>query len=318
MKSKRSKVSPKYKTKYRVGNWSEYDKALVRRGDLTIWFSPEALESWIPPKTGKRGRQKQFSEVAIETSLILGVIFSLALRQTEGFVASLLRMMTPELKAPDHKTLSRRRQALKLKLKVPKKSEPLHLMVDSTGLSIFGQGQWAAAKHGQRGKRGWRKLHIAVNEQGFIMAQKVTDSNVEDSNVVPDLLDQIEQQIISFTADGAYDGLPLYEPLVDAGVEVIVPPPKNAVLSNKTSAGALARNQAVSQIIEIGRRKWRQETGWHQQARAENTMFRFKKIFGGDIRSRSRVSQEVEVRMKCNSLNTMTNLGMPVSIRVVV
>ena len=116
-----SRVHPKYKTKYRVSNWSEYDRALVQRGDITLWISTDATDAWKPAPSGRRGGQRKFSDHAIETALMLRLIFKLPLRQAEGFLAPV--------------------------------NEPIHLIVDSTGLSIVGEGEWAAVKHGGRGKR---------------------------------------------------------------------------------------------------------------------------------------------------------------------
>ena len=168
----KSKVHPKYKTKYRVANWSSYDRALVRRGDVTLWLTPEAIAAWEPGRVGTRGGQRRYSDLAIETALTLRLIFHLPLRQAEGFLNSLLEMMGIELAAPDHTTLSRRGRHLTLTLRRVGAGRGNHMIVDSTGLSIVGAGEWAAAKHGRRGKRGWKKLHLGVDHQsGVIVAQ---------------------------------------------------------------------------------------------------------------------------------------------------
>jgi len=150
MASKRLRVHPKYKTKYRVRNWSTYDRALVQRGDITGWFTPDAITASTPTTTGKRGAQAKYSDFAIETAPTLRLVFNLALRQTEGLLNSLLSLMGLELCAPDHTTLSRRRGKLNVPLRVRRSSDRIHPFVDSTGLKIFGQGEWAAAKHGGR------------------------------------------------------------------------------------------------------------------------------------------------------------------------
>ena len=158
-----SRVHPKYKTKDRVGNLAAYDRAVVRRGDVTVWVFPEAIASWEPAAIGKRGGQLQYSDVAIETAFTLRLIFTLPLRQTEGFLQSLFQVMGIELSAPDHTTLSRRSQRLAPTLRGIPTGDCLHLVVDSTGLSIVGEGEWAAAKYGRRGQRGWKKLHLDVD-----------------------------------------------------------------------------------------------------------------------------------------------------------
>ena len=151
-----SRVHPKYKTKYRVGNWRDYERALVRRGDITLWLSADAIAAWTPAPSGRRGAQRKFSDHAIETALTLRLVFGLPLRQAEGFLRSVLALMRVDLDAPDHTTLSRRSQRLAVEFHHVPAAGPIHLIVDSTGLSIVGEGEWAAAKHGRRGRRGWR------------------------------------------------------------------------------------------------------------------------------------------------------------------
>jgi Transposase DDE domain len=152
----RSRIHPAYKTKYGVANWASYNRALVRRGDVTLWLSPEAITTWEPARVGTRGAQPKYSHLAIETALTLRLLFHLPLRQTEGFLTSLFGIMGLDLSVPDHTTLSRRGQSLDLSLRRVPTGNRLHLVVDSTGLSIVGEGEWAAAKHGGQGKRGWK------------------------------------------------------------------------------------------------------------------------------------------------------------------
>ena len=197
---KSSRIHPPYKTKYRVRNWREYERGLRSRGDVTVWFSEDAIAAWIPPGNRRRGGQQRYSDLAIETSLSLRVVFHLPLRQTEGFVESLLQLMGLDYGAPDHTTLSRRGRTLDLALRPRIDSTgPIHLIVDSTGLEVVGQGQWAAAKHGGKGVRGWRKLHIGVGENGFIVAEVLTDSGTDDASTVHDLLHQIGVDIGQFS-----------------------------------------------------------------------------------------------------------------------
>ena len=166
----KSKVHPKYTKQYRVGNWPDYDRALVQRGDVTLWLTPNAIAEWETAGIGKRAGQRQYSDVAIETALTLRLIFHLPLRQTEGFLRSIFWMLDLDLSAPDHTTLARRGRYLDPTLRGASTAGLLHLVVDSTGLSIAGQGEWAAVKHGGRGIRGWKKLHLGVDGSGVIVA----------------------------------------------------------------------------------------------------------------------------------------------------
>ena len=165
----KSKVHPTYKTKYRVANWPAYNRALVRRGDVTAWLSSEAIAAWTASRSGRRGGQRRYSDLAIETATTLRLLYHLPLRQAEGFLHALFGIMRLDLSVPDYTTLSRRSQHLTRRLRPVPPGEGLHLALDSTGLSIVGAGEWAAAKHGGCGRRGWRKLHLGVDQSGVIL-----------------------------------------------------------------------------------------------------------------------------------------------------
>ncbi len=305
----KSRVHPKYKTKYRVSNWAEYDRALVQRGNITLWISEEAIEGWKPASSGTLGGQKKFSDHAIETALLLRLVFKLPLRQAEGFLRSILSLMGVDLEAPDHTTLSRRSQHLDVSLRHTAKDRPFHLIVDSTGLSIVGQGEWAAVKHGGSGKRAWKKLHLGVDRSGMIVAEVLTDGNADDSNAALSLIDKMKVPISSFTADAAYDTTAIYEAAGVRGAKVVVPPRKTATRSRRPGP----RDRTVRRVGEVGRRRWKKESGYHQQARVENTFFRYKSIIGDRLRARHSESQEAEALIACNILNRMFELGRPKS-----
>ena len=315
-RSMRSRVHPKYKTKYRVSNWSEYDRALVQRGDITLWISDDAITFWKPAPTGRRGAQRKFSDHAIETALTLRLVFNLPLRQAEGFLRSVLSLLALDLEAPDHTTLSRRSQSLNVDLHRVASDKPIHLIVDSTGLSSIGEGEWAAAKYGDRGIRGWKKLHIGVDRTGMIVAGILTDGNTNDSKTALDLIDSIEGEIESLTADAAYDTLAIYDASAARGGEVIVPPSKSATRSRQRRSRSSARDRTILRIKEVGRRQWKKESGYHRQARVENTFFRYKTIVGPRLRARNPGSQQAEVIIACNILNRMTALGRPESFAI--
>ena len=192
----KSKVHPTYKTKYRVANWPAYNQALVRRGDVTVWLSAEAIAAWTASRSGRRGGQRRYSDLAIETALTLRLIYHLPLRQAEGFLHALFGIMRLDLSVPDSTTLSRRSQHLKRRLRLVPPGEGLHLVLDSTGLSIVGAGEWAAAKHGGRGRRGWRKLHRGVDQSGVIRVHTLTEATGEDATTAIDLLTAVESSLV--------------------------------------------------------------------------------------------------------------------------
>jgi hypothetical protein len=311
-----SRVHPKYKTKYRVGNWTEYDRALVQRGDITLWISTDATDAWKPAPSRRRGGQRKFSDRAIETALVLRVVFKLPLRQAEGFLRSVLTLMDVDLEAPDHTTLSRRSQHLNIQLANISTNQPFHLIVDSTGLSIVGEGEWAAVKYGGRGKRGWKKLHLGVDRSGVIVAESLSDGNADDAKTALNLIDDVAGDIASFTADAAYDTLAIYEAVAARGAGVVVPPIKAATRSHRRRFRSNARDRTINRVKEVGRRRWSKESGYHQQARVENTFCRYKTIIGPRLRARHPESQEAEAVIACNILNTMTALGKAKSITI--
>src|SRR5262245_3153797 len=265
----KSKVHPAYKTKYRVANWPSYDRALVRRGDVTLWLAPEAITAWEPGRGGMRGGQRKYSNLAIETALTLRLIFHLPLRQAEGFLNSLFAMMRIDRAAPDHTTLSRRGQHLTLTLtlgRVPK-GKAVHLIIDSTGLSIVGEGEWAAAKHGGRGTRGWKKLHLGVDAAGVIRAYALTEPTVADATTAIDLIGGLDGALARVTADAAYDTVAFYDAAGAKGATVVVPPTKTAKVTRRNPRSS-ARDRTIKSVRTLGRRRWKKLSGYHQQAHA--------------------------------------------------
>ena len=249
----KSSVHPKYKTKYHVGNWPAYDRALVQRGDITVWLAPDAIATWETVGVGKRGGQRQYSDLAIETALTLRLIFHLPLRQTEGFLTSIFGMLGLELSTPDHTTLSRRGQHLDLTLRRAPAGAGLHLMVDSTGLSIVGEGEWAAAKHGGRGRRGWKKLHLGVDRSGVIVARALTEASVDDATTGITLIEAVDGALGRVTADTAYDTIGFYEAAGARGATVVVPPTRTANVSRhgprSRARGCLHRSLLIRQPV---------------------------------------------------------------------
>ncbi len=222
---------------------------------------------------------------------------------------SVLSLMGVNLEAPDHTTLSRRGQRLDVDLHLVPAGAPIHLIVDSTGLSIVGEGEWATAKYGGRGRRGWKKLHLGVDRSGVIVAGALTDGNADDAKTALDLLDEIQDEITSVTADAAYDTIAIYDASAARGAEIVVPPAKSSTRSRRRRSRSSARDCTIMRVKKIGRRQWKKESGYHRQARVENTFFRYKAIIGDRLRARHPKSQEAEAVIACNILNRMARLG---------
>ena len=309
------KRHPKYRKKYKVRNWSEYDRSLRSRGDLTIWLSEDVIDAWVPEQNGKRGRQRKYSDISIEAALSLRLVFHLALRQTEGFLGSILSLMNVDLSAPDHTTISRRNKTITPKIKVyGHLNGPVDLVVDSTGLSIHGDGKWTRHKHGKRARRGWRKLHIMVDHSGIILSAFLTDERVKDADVVPDLIKEISR-INSFTADGGYDEIGVYKSVHSRmnGGDIVIPPRSNAIISANEDPALRQRNQHIKDIESNGIYNWRRASDYYRQSTIENTFYRYKQIIGDKLKARDEDSRQVESILACNILNLFRVTGRPES-----
>ncbi|WP_080581785.1 IS5 family transposase [Sinorhizobium fredii] len=307
------------KTKFRISNWPEYEAGLRRRGSLTLWMTPEALAGWRAPRRKTRGGQPRYSDLAIETALTLGCVFGMRLRQTEGLMNSVFDLMGLDIPVPDHTTLSRRAQKWKppARRNRPLPDGPLHVLVDSTGLKMYGAGQWREEKHGARSRRKWRKLHLAVDaNNGEIIAHKLTDQNTDDPSQVEPWLSQIDGGIDQFTADGAYDGKPTYRSVLQhsATASVVIPPRSTAVESGDTGPPG-QRDKHIATIAKDGRLKWQAATGYGKRALIETAIGRYKTSIGRRLRARSFAAQQVEVAIGCAVLNRMLACGRPDSVR---
>ncbi len=310
--------NPAYKTKYRVKNWSQYDKALRNRGDITLWFSTEAIKAWTPKPNGGRGRQQRYSDLAIETVLTLRLLFHLPLRQAKGFVHSILGMMDLELPTPDHTTLSRRSSSLKPIMNCHAQlGEPIHLIVDSTGLSIHGEGPWSRHKLGKKRRRGWRKLHVLVDQNGLLLATSVSKETTRDASRVPHLFDHYRGQADSFTGDRGYDQASVYREALGRNHEasIVIHPRVNGVHSHR-KLELEQRNEHLERIASNGIYRWRRESGYYRQSTVENGFYRYKTIIGRTLRARGDEAREVEAILGCKILNRCLEMGRPDSVRI--
>jgi hypothetical protein len=325
------------KQRYRVTNWSEYDRALVNRGNLTIWFDEASIrDQWTPAPPIGRGKPGLYSDTAIQTCLTIKGLFQLPYRATEGLIKSLMRLCQLDLPVPDHTHMSRR--AAQLSVKIPRRPRkgPTHVVVDSTGLKIFGEGEWAEAglreaslraagagrlckadrgtvrQHGVGKRRTWRKIHLAVDETSKdIIGIEVTTTAWGDSEILPGLLDQVEGEIAQVSADGAYDSHGCHAAIAERDARATIPPRDGAV-----AWGDDPPRDAILQEIEAkGLASWKNDSGYHRRSIAENMMYRLKQL-GDSLYSRTFERQVTEAHVRAAILNTFTYLGMPRSDRV--
>lgn len=297
------------KTLYCVTNWSEYNEVLRRRGDLTIWISDDVAQNWGASRRKSRGGQARYSDLAIEICLTLRVVFRLALRQTQGFMRSIARLMSLDLAVPDFSTLSRRSNGLNIHQNAKRSEGAITLIVDSTGLKMHGGNGWDTEKHGTRKPRKtWRKLHLAFDpDTGDIVGSELTTERVGDETALPDLIAEIDAEVGRFLADGAYDGHGVSACLAAKfghEIEIIVPPPKNAILGDN-----LQRNRHIDDIAEHGRMKWQKQAGYNQRSLVEAQIGRWKEVIGGTLQARKLDNQITETRVAAKALNRMNALG---------
>lgn len=303
------------KLAYKVTNWREYNESLVNRGDITFWFDEAVIDVWEHENDQKKvGRPFKYSDVAIETLLTIRELFRLPYRQTEGFGKALAKLMQADVAIPDYTSLQKRSAKLGIEIEVDPATGPIDVVVDSTGLKVFGDGVWRRKKHGVDKRRTYRKVHLAVDPASHtIVAQLTTESNVHDGDAVEPLLEQVEQEVTTFYGDGAYDQWKVRDHLQEESIHQIIPPRKNAKIKQHGNSceEPLERDECLRQIRRDGRKAWKESIGYHRRSLAETAMFRLKASFGDRFKNRTLANQATEVALRCKLLNAFVTLGMP-------
>jgi hypothetical protein len=300
---------------HRVRNWPDYNAGLKQRGSLTFWIEPEILANWeVKEKTGLPGASCTYSNQAIVTMVSLKSVFGLPGRALCGFVESIFQLMQVDLSVPDHTTISRRLRYLEVTLPVVPTDGKRHVVIDSTGVKVYGEGAWKTRQHGVSKRRTWRKLHLAVDEAtGEILSAVVTDNSCHDSEVLGELLDEITEPISQVDADGAYDTAACYDYIEAREAIAGIPPQRNAKIwfhgNRKTPPHP--RDENLRKIRLVGRAKWKRLINYHRRSLAETTMFRFKAAFGGKVSSRKMNRQVNELKVQSLVLNRMIQVAKP-------
>lgn len=311
------------KDKYKVENWKAYNRSLVERGSMSIWLEDSVLRQWRDiSKQKKVVGECLYSDSVIQCCLLLGQVYHQPLRQTTGFVASLLTMLGyKDYAVPDYSTLCRRQACLPIEVsKALAGSRNIDIAIDSTGLKVYGEGEWKVRKHGASKRRTWRKLHIGIDVQTQeIILVELSSNGEDDAAVATKLLQGQSHKLNSFRGDGAYDDLKLRQALGNR-VRQIIPPPKDAVVRKGTKNKPLAeylqqRNQAVAFIQEQDSKTWKIKEGYHQRSLNEVAMFRYKNTFSAQMKARKMENQKTEVKLKCKILNTFRRQGMPLAYK---
>lgn len=303
------------KKSYKITNWKQYNESLVQRGSITFWFSDDVIDQWEHAnEESKVGRPYVYSDTAIESLLVLRELFRLPYRQTEGLGRSLTELMQLEVAIPDYTSLAKRAATLDIALDISRHTGSVDVVVDSTGLKVFGEGEWKTRKHGVGKRRTWRKLHLGVNPTTQeIEAEVLTENSGHDADQVDDLLEQIDAPIDAFYGDGAYDQWKVYDSLAEGSIEAIIPPRKNAKIKQHGNSNQppLERDEAIRRIRFVGREQWKQEVKYHRRSLVETAMYRIKTAFAAILKNRKLENQRTEARIRCKILNHFTQLGLP-------
>jgi hypothetical protein len=308
-------MAGKRKGTYKITNWRKYNESLVQRGSITFWFSDDVIHHWRHANDRpKVGHPFLYSDTAIECLLALRELFQLPYRQTEGLGQSLAELMQVDIPIPDYTSLAKRAAAMSISLDVTKHGGSIDVVVDSTGLKVFGEGEWKARKHGASKRRTWRKLHLAVNPKTHeIEAEILTENSGHDADQVDDLLEQIDAKVDTFYGDGAYDQWKVYETMEKHTIRAVIPPRRNAKIKQhgNSSEPPLPRDTAIREIRRVGRKRWKETVGYHLRSLSETAMHRMKCCFGNTLKNRELRNQRIEARLRSKILNHFTRLGLP-------
>ena len=304
------------KLKYRTTNWKDYNAALKARGSLLIWLDKDMC--WHGSASGKRGRSPKYSEAAVQFCLTVKGLFNLPLRQAMGMTQSLLGLAGLDWQVPDFSTVSRRQKRLSVTIGAQPTTTGLHLLVDSTGIKMLGEGEWKTKKHGADYRRQWRKIHLGIDAATLeIRAIEVTDNATGDAPMLPCLLDQIptEEVVASVSGDGAYDTKGCHEAIAQRGAQALIPTRKNAKPWKDQRPGAKARNAILAATRRLGRKIWKKWSGYHRRSLVETKMRCFK-LLGERVMARDFDRQVAELQVRAAILTRFTRLGTPTTVAV--
>jgi hypothetical protein len=296
------------KRQYRVRNWCEYNNALVKRGSMTFWFSEEALEKWHSKEmVNGRGHPVIYSNMAIICGLTLRALFGLPLRAAEGLLKSLIERLSLTIRCPNYTTLCRRQ----------KKGEELtNIVFDSTGLKVFGEGEWKVRQHGYSCRRTWRKLTLILDSDSQeIVTAQLSTNDYHDKKLLPDLIKEINERLGNAAGDGGYDSHECFEAVKVKGGNPVIVPRKDAKIKQhgNSKLAPLPRDEVVREIKKTSRKQWKIASGYHRRSLAETAMFRYKRLFGEHLNNHLFEHQATEAFICCRALNLMTQMGMPQS-----
>ena len=309
-------------SRYHIRNWAEYNKSLVQRGGLTVWFSDDAIKTWFeePSSKKKKGRPRIYSDEAILSALIIREVYHLPLRALQGFLSSLVALLRLAIPVPHYSRICRRSKSLGVRIKRLSRKRPTDLVFDSTGLKVYGEGEWKVRQHGKSKRRTWRKIHLAVcPDTHEIVMECLTENSVADCSAMISMSPYIPPSVRRVYGDGAYDTSGCRKFLARLNIEPVIPPQKKAVIHEPcANFWRQQRNDSIAEIVGLGgdetaRSLWKKLKGYHRRSLAETAMYRLKTLFGSSLKARTTSNQRAEIMACCLAVNKMNRLGMPKS-----
>ncbi|EAA8667818.1 IS5 family transposase [Salmonella enterica] len=304
------------KQKFKITNWSAYNNALRQRGSLTLWLDESAIAAWTDNALPEgRGRPFHYTDMAITTVLMMKRVFNLPLLALQGFIDSIFKLMELPLCCPDYSLVSKWAKSVNISIKTPTRGEISHLVIDSTGLKVFGEGEWKVRQHGADRRRVWRKLYLAADSATHeIICADLSLSGTTDAQALPGLINQTHRKIREASADGAYDTRYCHDALLRKKIRPLIPPRSGAQYwpDKYHASNHVVANQHLSGSNDL----WKKKVGYHRRSVAETAMFRIKTLLGGNLSLRDYDAQVGEAMAMVKALNRMTLLGMPHSVRI--
>ncbi|PCE69348.1 IS5 family transposase [Salinivibrio sp. YCSC6] len=295
------------KAKYKISNWKQYNQALINRGSITFWVDDTAIQTWhCKEHHGKRGRGFTFTDGAIETALMVKGIFKLNLRTLQGFLDSIFGLMDVPLKSPSYSCASKLAKTVEVNYRLPSRGPVAHVVIDATGLKVFGEGECKMRKHGKEKRRVWCKLHLAFDDSTHEVI------SVGDNEALLTILNPLRRKIAQVSADSAYETKACHQVLKKEGIKPTIPPRSNAGYWEDGHP----RNAAVSALKSSNLEDWKQEEGYHRRYLSETGMSRYKALISPKLILLNYDAQVGEELANVKAINKVIKLGMPVSYRI--
>ena len=299
------------KRHHSIRNWPEYNRALIQRGDFSVWLPEERVKFWKAHKIKRLGRPRIYADAAIECALTIRAVYRLSLRAAQGLLRSLIRDLDLDIPCPDYTTLSRRSKSIRISAKL-RKGGPIDLVFDASGLKVFGSGEWRQLRDMISKRRVWRKIHIGMDvATQEVVVLGLSTKETGDGQMLPSMLTAVGAEVSEVVCDGGYDTMACYRAIHSKGARAIIPPRKGA--RPHGSPELIDRDRAIDRIgrQRRGRRRWKREVGYHRRSLVETFFSRWKQILGADLRSRLWSTQKAECIIKAAIMNTMAELGLP-------